>query len=86
MGLVWAVGCFLESIYSRWLVGDGAAVKENTNSSKTILVRGEVLVKPNLERPFPLVMLTSIMLGNESLRKRSWLHFLMRGSISLAKA
>jgi hypothetical protein len=55
-------------------------------SLKTILARGQVLVKPNVDRAFPLVVVTSIMLGNTSLTNRLWLRFLMRGSILVAKA
>jgi hypothetical protein len=58
----------------------------NTISSKTIRERGQLLVKPNDERDFPFVVVTSIMLGNGSMRKILWMRFLMRGSISSTKA
>jgi hypothetical protein len=48
--------------------------------------RGHLLVKPNDERDFPFVVVTSIMLGKGSMRKILWMRFLIRGSISSAKA
>jgi hypothetical protein len=58
----------------------------NTNSSKTIQARGEeVLVKPNVDRKFPFIVVTSIMLGNASLRKRSWMCFLIGGAFQWQK-